>query len=62
MRKAKLPTSYKGGNKCKSCGAIIIYSYNWDNEIYQWKCQGCGSTRYESGIKFMPRFQQANRI
>src|SRR6185436_7149521 len=62
MRRTKLPTSYKGGEKCKSCGAIVIHSYNQTKHIYQWKCQGCGATRYESGAKFETRFIGADRL
>lgn len=62
MKKTKLPTSYKGGAKCKSCGAMVIHSYNWDNELYQWKCQGCNAVRYEPRVRFEVRFQEASEI
>ncbi len=62
MRKTKLPKLAKKVNKCKSCGAAIIHSYDNDNEVYKWKCQGCGATRYEPAAKFETKFTTAAEI
>jgi len=62
MRKAKLPTAYKGGEKCRQCKAIIIKSYDYNNDLYRWICQGCNATRYESGAKFETRFVGASDL
>jgi len=62
MRKTKLPTLAKKINKCKSCGAHVIHSYDYQNAIYKWACSGCGATRYEPAAKFETRFIGADRL
>jgi len=62
MRKTKLPSNMKGGTKCNSCGALLVHSYNRDKELYQWKCQGCGATRYEPSARFVVQFQGADQL
>jgi len=62
MRKTKFPSDMKGGKKCKSCGAIVIRSYDNLAELYRWVCQGCHAIRYESGAKFEARFPTADKL
>ena len=62
QRRTKLPTLAKKINKCKSCGAHVINTYDYFNGVYKYKCQNCGAERYEPSTKFAVKFNPADKI